>query len=60
VRRGKFGDAHGSGREVLAQFQAEIPQPLADDLPKFLPTRGAGTPTIGLLLYVFIGQHGFK
>ena len=60
VRRGKFGDAHGCGREVLAEFQTEIPQPLADDLPKFLPTRGTGTPTIGLLLHVFIGQNGFK
>jgi len=60
VRRGKFRNAHGGGSELLAEFQAKIPQPLANDLPEFLPTGGTGTPPIGLLLHVFISQHGFK
>jgi len=38
--RGEFGGSHLSGREVLPQFQTQIPHPWAEDLPKFLATRG--------------------
>ena len=37
--RSEFGGTHGSGRQVLSEFQTNIPHPLADDLPEFLPTR---------------------
>src|SRR5947199_6291846 len=58
--RSKFYGPHGSGRKVLPEFQAEIPDPLAHDLPKFLPTRRMRTPTVRILLDVFIRQNGFK
>ncbi len=34
----KFGCAHGSRMEAVPQFKAEIPHPLSDVLPDFLPT----------------------
>ena len=58
--RSEFCGPHGSGRKALADFQAEIPDPLAEDLPELLPTRGMRTPAIGILLDVFIGQNRFK
>jgi len=58
--RGEFGCEHWGGKQVLPEFQAEIPDPLAHDLPKFLPTRRMGTPTVRILLEVFICQNGFK
>jgi hypothetical protein len=45
---------------VLSEFQAKVPDPLAHDLPKFLPTRGVRAPAIRILLHIFIGEHGFK
>src|SRR6266567_9647061 len=58
--RSEFCGPHGSGRKALSEFQAEIPDPLAEDLPELLPTRGMRTPAIGILLDVFISQNRFK
>jgi hypothetical protein len=44
---------------MLSEFQAEIPDPLAQDLPELLPARGMRAPAIGILLEVFIGQNRF-
>jgi len=58
--RSKFGCTHLGGRQLLSEFQAEIPDPLADDLPKLLSARRMWTPSVGILLAVFICQNGFK
>ncbi len=44
----------------MAQFQAEIPHPLAHDTPCLLSTSGVTTPAIWILLFVFISQSCFK
>ena len=44
----------------MAQFQAEVPYPLADDLPCLLTASGVTTPAIRVLLQVFIGKSIFK
>jgi hypothetical protein len=56
----KFSAAQFCCREVLAQFQPEIPDPLRQDLAKLLAARRMGVPAIRVLFGVFIGQHGFK
>lgn len=58
--RGEFGRSHSRGREVLSQFQAQIPHPLREDLPEFLSTSAMRTPAIRVLLAVFVGKNGFK
>src|SRR5260370_47069 len=59
-RGGKFGGAQRSRRELMAQFETEVPDPLTEDLPGFLPARGVTTPAVGILLLVFIGKSRFK
>jgi hypothetical protein len=44
----------------MAQLQAQVPHPVADDVPGLLPARGVTTPAVGVLLQVFIGQGIFK
>ncbi len=44
----------------MTQLQAEIPDPLTDDLPRFLPGGRMTTPAIRVLLLIFIGKHRFK
>ena len=44
----------------MAQLQAEIPHPLADDLPCLLTPGCMTTPTIRVLLHVFIRQGSFE
>lgn len=56
----KFGAAQICWREVLAQFQPEIPDPLRENLAKLLPTRRMRVPPIRILLVVFIGKGSFK
>lgn len=45
----KFGSAQRSWLQLMPQFEAEVPDPLADDLPGFLATRGMRTPPIRVL-----------
>jgi hypothetical protein len=51
-RGGKFSGPQRSRRELMAQFETEVPHPLTEDLPGFLPTRGVTTPAVGVLLLV--------
>src|SRR5207302_440567 len=62
-RRGggsKLSRAQRSWRELMTQFQPEVPHPLGDDLPGFLSSRRVTTPTVGVLLLVFIREQRFK
>jgi hypothetical protein len=45
----EFGRLHGSAREVLSEFQTQIPHPLAEDLPEFLSASSMRTPAIRVL-----------
>src|SRR5947209_6051787 len=56
----KLGRAHRRRLKHMAQFQAEVPDPLRDNLPGFLSSGRMRTPAVGVLLLVFIGQHWFK
>src|SRR2546428_12364706 len=56
----KLGGAHRRRFQVMAQFEPDIPYPLGHDLPGFLPPGRVATPTIGLLLLVFVSQRRLK
>ena len=47
--RSEFGGPYGHRMEMMTQFDAQVPHPLADDLPDLLPTGGVGTPAVGIL-----------
>ena len=40
----------------MPQFEAQVPNPLREDLPDLLPTGGVRTPAIRILLLIFIGE----
>ncbi len=46
----KLGGAHRIGSKLMPQLQAEVPHPLADDLPGLLTASGVTTPAIWVLL----------
>jgi hypothetical protein len=52
--------AHRFRLELMAQFQTQIPYPLADQLPCLLTGGSMTVPAVGILLLVFIGERGFK
>src|SRR5260370_42680511 len=54
--RSKLGGTHWSRSKLMAQLQAQVPDPLRDDLPGFLPDGLLRTPAIRVLLQVFIGE----
>src|SRR5260221_5563322 len=54
--RSKLGGAHRLRLKLVPQLQAEVPDPLRDDLPGFLPAGSVRTPAIRVLFRVFIGQ----
>ncbi len=56
----KLGGAHRRRFQVMAQFEPDIPYPLGHDLPGFLPPGRVATPTIGLLLLIFVSQRRLK
>jgi hypothetical protein len=58
--RSKLGRAHRRRLKLMTQFQAQIPDPLRDDLPAFLARCGMAGPSVRVLLQVFIGQSIFK
>jgi len=58
--RGKFGRAQLCFRELLTQFQPDIPRPLSENLGKLLTPGGVGVPPIHLLLFIFICQGCLK
>ena len=45
---------------MLSKIKTKIPKPLIQDLPEFLTTRGARTPTISALFPIFIRENGLK
>jgi hypothetical protein len=57
LSRSQFRQTHGRNREQLSELQTKIPDPLAEDLPEFLPTSAARTPTIWVLFAIFIREH---
>ena len=58
--RSKLRRAHGIRMKLMAQLQAEVPDPLADQLPCFLSHGCMTDPPVGVLLLVFISQRCFK
>jgi len=44
----------------MAQLQAEVPDPLRDDLPGFLSAGRMATPAIRVLLGIFIGKSNLE
>jgi hypothetical protein len=48
--RSKLGGAHWGGSKLMAQFQAEVPHPLADELPYLLTRCGMACPPVGVVL----------
>jgi hypothetical protein len=45
---------------MLASVQAQIPEPLGQDLKTLLSTGGMRHPTIGVLLAIFISEDRLK
>jgi hypothetical protein len=58
LRKGR--ETHRCGFEVLPKIQTDIPDPLIENLPTFLTTRGTRAPAIRVLLYVLIPKSGLK
>src|SRR6266567_4757148 len=56
----KLGRAHRSRLKHMTQFQAQVPDPLRDDLPGFLPGGRMRTPSVGILLLVLISKLWLK
>ena len=52
--RSKLGGAHRHRLQLVPQFESDIPDPLADDLPGFLSQGCVAAPAVGVLLAVFI------
>ena len=44
----------------MAQFQPQVPHPVADNLPALLPPVGLAAPAVGVLLLIFIGESILK
>jgi hypothetical protein len=57
---GKLSGAHGCGMQTMSQFEAEVPHPLREDLPKLLATGCVRAPAIHVLFFVFIGKDCLK
>jgi hypothetical protein len=52
--RSKFGGADWIRLELMPQFQAQVPHPLAHHAPCFLTPGAVTTPTIGVDLLIFV------
>src|SRR5947209_7262033 len=57
---GQFCHTHGRSRHVLAELQAQIPEPLREDLPELLPTGRMRNPAVRVLFSIFIGEDRLK
>lgn len=49
-----------SRSELMTEFESEVPEPLGDDLPRFLSGRGVTTPAVRVKFLVFIGKGWLK
>jgi hypothetical protein len=56
----KFGRAHRLGLKLMPHLQAQVPDPLADDLPGLLPPGGVAAPAIGVEFLILIRKCRFK
>ena len=56
LRIGQLGETHRRGLDLLSQLQAEVPDPLVDDLPELLPPLRPRHPAVGGLFLIFIGK----
>ncbi len=56
----KLGGAQRFRLQLMPQLQAQIPDPLRNDLPGFLTAGRMRTPPIWILFFVFIREGGFK
>jgi len=52
----EFGGAHGSGMESMSKFQAQVPDPLREDLPTLLTAGHVRTPAVRILLLILIRE----
>lgn len=50
----------GVGSSTCPSSRSLVPDPLRDNLPRFLSSGRMRTPPVGVLLLVFIGKHRFK
>ncbi len=46
--------------ECMPQFEAEVPDPLSEDLLELLAPHGMRTPSICVLHLVFISEHALE
>ena len=60
LRIGQFCQTHGRSRHLLPELQAQIPDPLREDLPELLPIGRMRNPAIWVLFLIFISKHRFK
>ena len=58
--RRKFGGARWLRQKLVPHLQAQVPHPLRDHLPAFLPPGAVAAPAVRFLLDVFVGEGGFK
>jgi hypothetical protein len=57
VSRSTVGRAHGCGRQMLAEFQPQVPEPWGQDLKTCVSERSARDPPIGVVLLLFIREN---
>ena len=56
----KLGGPHWLRLELVAQLQAQIPDPLGNDLPALLPPGSMRAPTVGILFLILVREGRFK
>ncbi len=56
----ELGRTHRIRMELMAQFQTQVPHPLADQLLCLLTRGRMADPTVRVLFLIFIGQRRFK
>src|SRR5260221_441610 len=60
LRIGQVRQTHRRSLCLLPKLQAEIPDPLTENLPELLSPRRPRHPSVWILLSIFISQNGFK
>ena len=56
----KLGGTQGRRLQVMPHLQAEVPDPLRNDLPALLTASGMRTPASGVLFDILIGKSRLK
>lgn len=60
MSRRKFSRAHWRRLKLMSQLQAQVPDPLTDDLPCLLHPGGVVAPAVRIDLPHLIGKRRFK